>query len=157
VDNSYNASDAINLVKWSNVYASDPITGGFTNYATTSNGYLLYSYVQGLNVIRKSTNAFRLPDASRAMNLTAINPSGVGSSTLAFGYKAVATDATAYYVFHNADTTAKSFTADADLSTATLLADGAKAGLTAITTPTGVSVIGTTVTLQPLTSAILRK
>ena len=157
VDNSYNASDAINLVKWSNVYASDPITGGFTNYATTSNGYLLYSYVQGLNVIRKSTNAFRLPDASRAMNLTAINPSGVGSSTLAFGYKAVATDATAYYVFHNADTTAKSFTTDADLSTATLLADGAKAGLTAITTPTGVSVIGTTVTLQPLTSAILRK
>ncbi len=161
VDNSYNASDAINLVKWSNVYASDPITGGFTNYATTSHGYQLYAYVQGLIALRKSTNAFRLPDATRAANLSAINPSGVGSTTLAFGYKAVATDGTAYYVFHNADTTAKSFTVDADLSTAALLADGAQAGLTAIAVPTGVSVVTTagvsTVTLQPLISAILRK
>ena len=157
VDNSYNASDAINLVKWSNVYAGDPITGGFTNYATTSHGYQLYAYVQGLIALRKSTNAFRLPDASRAANLSAINPSGVVSSTLAFGYKAVATNGAAYYVFHNADTTAKLFTADADLSAATLLADGARAGLTAIVAPTGVSVVGTTVTLQPLTAAILRK
>jgi len=157
VDNSYNASDAINLVKWSTVYSGDPMTGGFTNYATGNNGYQLYNYVQGLTAIRKSTNAFRLPDASRTSNLTAIAPVGVGSSTLAFGYKAVATDATAYYVFHNADTTAKSFNADQDLSGATLLADGAKAGLTAIAAPTGVSVIGATVTLQPLTSAILKK
>jgi len=157
VDNSYNASDAINLVKWSTVYSGDPMTGGFTNYATTSNGYQLYNYVQGLIAIRKSSNAFRLPDASRATHLTAINPVGVGSTTLAFGYKAVATDATAFYVFHNADTVAKSFNADADLSTAVLLADGAKAGLGTITAPAGVSVIGATITLQPLTSAILRK
>lgn len=158
VDNSYNASDAINLVAWSQVYTGgNPLAGGFTNYATSSNGYQLYAYVQGLIALRKSTNAFRLPDASRAANLSAINPSGVGSSTLAFGYKAAATDGTVYYVFHNADTTAKPFNAGVDLSTAIVLADGASAGLTAIPAPTGVSVIGTTVTLQPLTSAILRK
>jgi len=157
VDNSYNASDAINMVKWANVYSSDPISGHFTNYATTSNGYLLYSYVQGLTAIRKSTDAFRLPDANRAANLTAIPPVGVGTTTLAFGYKAVATNLTAYYVFHNADATAKTFTADVDLGGAALLADGAKAGLTSIASPTGVSVIGTAVTLQPFTSAILRK
>jgi len=157
VDNSYNASDAINMVKWANVYSSDPISGHFANYATTSNGYLLYSYVQGLTAIRKSTDAFRLPDANRAANLTAIPPVGVGTTTLAFGYKAVATNLTAYYVFHNADATAKTFTADVDLGGAALLADGAKAGLTSIASPTGVSVIGTAVTLQPFTSAILRK
>ena len=157
VHNSYNASDAVNMVKWANVYSGDPISGHFMNYATTSNGYLLYSYVQGLTAIRKSTDAFRLPDANRAANLTSIAPVGVGSTTLAFGYKAVATNLTAYYVFHNADATAKTFTADVDLSAATLLADGAKAGLTSIAAPTGVSVIGTAVTLQPFTSAILRK
>ena len=158
VDNSYNASDAINQVKWSNVYAGDPTAGGFTNYATTSNGYLLYNYVQGLTALRRSTNAFRLPDNSRAANITSIAPVGVGSNTLAFGYKVVSTDGTGtYYVFHNADSQAHAFNADVDLMGAVISVDGVQAGLTAITAPTGVSVNGSTVTLQPLTSAILRK
>ena len=157
VDNSYNASDAINLVAWSQVYTGgNPLAGGFTNYATTSNGYQLYTYVQGLIALRKSTNAFRLPDATRAANLTTIAANGVASSTLAFGYKSVGTDA-AYYVFHNADSTPKSFTADAAFAGAILLADGTRAGLTAIAAPTGVAVSGSTVTLEPLTSAIFKK
>jgi len=165
VDNSYNASDAINMVAWSQVYTGgNPLSGGFAAYTTTSNGYQLYTYVQGLIALRKSSNAFRLPDASRAANVTALPPVGVGSTTLAFGYKCVAStvDATAYYVFHNADSTAKSFNTGVDLSTASLLVDGAKAGLAPITLPgTGVSIITTagasTVTLQPLTSAVLKK
>jgi pullulanase/glycogen debranching enzyme len=156
VDNSYNASDAINLVKWSNAYTGDPMAGGFTNYATASNGYQLYAYVQGLVALRKRTDAFRLTDATRGAQVSSILPAGGGTTTLAFGYKCVGTDA-AYYVFHNADTTAKAFTADTDLTSATLLVDGATAGLTPITASTGVSVTGSTVTLQPLTSAILRK
>jgi len=157
VDNSYNASDAINLVAWSRVYTNgNPLAGGFANYATTSNGYLLYRYVQGLIALRKSTNAFRLPDATRSASLTALPPTGGGSTALAFGYKAVGSDA-AYYILHNADGVSHSFTADVDLSTATLLADGASAGTTGIVAPTGVAVAGTTVTLDPLTSAILRK
>jgi len=83
-------------------------------------------------------------------------PPPTGDATLSFGYKAVGTDG-AYYVFHNADTKVVSFTADTDLSTAAVLADGAVAGTSAITSPTGVKVTGTTVTLDPLTSAILRK
>ena len=161
VDNSYNASDAINQVKWSTVYSGDPITAGFTNYDGSQNGYKLYSYVQGLAAIRKSTNAFRLPDAVRAANLTRIDPVGVGASTLAFGYKCVATDATAYYVFHNAGSTPQSFTTTGEnLSTAVLLADGTQAGLTPILS-SAVTIITTggssTVTLPALTSAIIRK
>ncbi len=164
VDNSYNASDAINLVKWSTVYSGDPITGGFTNYDASANGYKLYAYVQGLAAIRKSSNAFRLPDAVRTANVSRLDPVGVGTSTLAFGYKCVAStvDASAFYVFHNAGTTAQSFNAGADLSTAVLLADGTQAGLTPIPLAgSSVTVITTsgvsTVTLPPLTSAILRK
>lgn len=157
VDNSYNASDAINLVAWNRVYAGgNPLAGGFANYDTTQNGYKLYSYVQGLIALRKGTDAFRLPDAVRGARVSSLFPTGAGTSGLAFGTKSMGTDGT-YYVFLNAGSTAQSFTADADLSTATLLADGASAGTAAITTPTGVTVAGTTVTIAPLTSAILRK
>lgn len=160
VDNSYNASDAINLVKWSTVYSSDPVSGGFTNYATSQYGYQLYKYTSGLIAVRKSTNAFRLPDASVSANLTPIAPTSGGSSTLAFGYKAVSTDGTGtYYVFHNADSVSHVFSADTDLAAASLLADGASAGLTPIQSPSSVtlSVDGRTMTLAPLTSAIFKR
>jgi len=160
VDNSYNASDAINMVKWSTVYSGDPIGGNFTNYDTTQNGYKLYKYTQGLIALRKATNAFRLLDTSVSSNLTAIPATGAGSATLAFGYKAVSTDATGtYYVLHNADTASHTFAVDSDLTMAHLLVDGATAGLTDITSATGVtlSVDGKTVTVAPLTSVIYRK
>jgi pullulanase/glycogen debranching enzyme len=160
VDNSYNASDAINMVAWSRVYSGDPITGGFTNYATAQNGYQLYRYAQGLIALRRSTNAFRLPDASIAANVTALPPTGAGSSGLAFGYRAASTDGTGtYFVFHNADQTAKTFPVTASLSSATLLADGASAGLTAITgsSTATLSADGLTVTVAPLTSAIFKQ
>ena len=158
VDNSYNASDAINQVKWSNVYSGDPISGGFTNYATSSYGYQLYSYVQGLAALRKSTNAFRLPDAARAANVTSILPTGVGATTLAFGYKAISTDSTGtYYVFHNTDSSAKSFTVDAAFTGAILLVDGSSAGLAPMSSSSSVTVNGTTVTVQPMSSAIFKK
>ncbi len=162
VDNSYNASDAINLVAWSKAYAGgNPLGNGFT-IDSTQNGGKLYTYTQGLIALRKSTNAFRLPDAVRAANLTSLPVTGLGASTLAFGYKAASTDSTGtYYVFHNADSTARSFNAGADLSAAVLLADGSNAGVTAITQPgTGVALVTTagasTITLQPLTSAIFK-
>jgi len=159
VDNSYNASDAINLVRWANVYAGDPITGAFANFDTTQNGYQLYCYVQGLIALRKATNAFRLPSGAPSGSLTALPPTGLGATTLAFGYRASATDGTGtYFVFHNADTVAHDFPVTADLRLAQLVVDGAKAGVSAISTPTGVtlSADGKTVTVAPLTSAIYR-
>ncbi len=160
VDNSYNASDAINMLKWSTVYSGDPIAGGFTNYAASQNGYQLYGYTSGLITLRKSTNAFRLPDTSIAANVISIPPSSGGSSTLAFGYKAMSTDNTGtYYVFHNADSVPHAFPADADLGAALLLADGSSAGLAPITASSSatLSADGRTVTLAPLTSAIFKR
>lgn len=157
VDNSYNASDAVNLVAWNRVYLNgNPLAGGFANYDTAQNGYKLYTYVQGLIALRKATDAFRLPDAVRAARVASLFPNGAGTSGLAFGTKSVGTDA-AYYVFLNASASAQTFTADADLSAAAILADGAAAGTTPLASPTGVTVSGTSVTLAPLTAAILRK
>ena len=164
VDNSYNASDAINMVAWSQVYTGgNPLAGNFANYDTAKNGYQLYKYTQGLIALRKSTNAFRLPDPARAANLTSIPVTGVGATTLAFGYKAASTDSTGiYFVFHNAGPTAQSFSAGMDLSSAVLLADGAQAGLTPIPLAGSAITLNTTggistVTLPALTSAIIRK
>ena len=159
VDNSYNASDAINMVAWSNVYAGDPMAGGFTNYAAPQNGYQLYAYTQGLIALRKATKAFRLADSAIAANVTALTATGAGASTLCFGYQAVSTDHTGtYVVLHNADTVAHTFVLAASIKGATLLADGGSAGLTAITNSTTVTLSedGFTVTVAPLTSGIYR-
>ena len=159
VDNSYNASDAINMVSWSKVYAGNPITGNFSNYAPAQNGYQLYAYTQGLIALRKSSNAFRLPDAAVAGNLTQLAATGANASTLAFGYKAVSTDGTgSYWVFHNASMVPQSFTVGASLNSAGLLVDGVSAGLTGISNSSTVSLDsgGLTVTLAPLSSAIFK-
>ncbi|NTV75058.1 MAG: hypothetical protein HGA66_12735, partial [Holophaga sp.] len=134
------------------------ITGmDFANYATAQDGYKLYAYTQGLIALRKATNAFRLPDAYLAANFVSIAPAGAGSTVLAFGYKAVSTDLTGtYYVFHNADTSPQTFTADASLAGATLLVDGNSAGVTAIASSSTVTVSGASVTLAPLSSAVFK-
>ena len=158
VDNSYNASDAINMVNWSTVYSTSPITGNFSNYATSSNGYQLYAYTQGLIAIRKATTAFRLADAAIAGNVTLIPANAAPTSTLAFGYKAVSSDNTGvYYVLHNASTTTQTFSVPS-ITGATLLADGNSAGLTAITNSSTASLNpgGTLITLAPLSSAIFK-
>jgi pullulanase/glycogen debranching enzyme len=159
VSNSYNASDAINMVAWDRVYASDPLTAGFSAYDPTRPGCQLYAYTQGLIRLRRSTNAFRLADAAISANLAAIPAQGGSGTTLAFGYRAASTDGTGtYYVFHNADTASRSFTVGASLTGAVLLADQASAGVTAIPSATGVTLSpdGLTVTLAPLTSAIYK-
>jgi len=158
--NSYNASDAVNMVRWSTVYAGDPIGGGFANYATGQDGYQLYAYTQGLIALRKSTNAFRLPDAAIAGNSTLVAPAGAGASVLAFGYRVVSTDPTphTYYVFHNADTADHTFTVSDSLTTAALLVDGLSAGLTPITASTTATMSsdGKTITVKALSSAVFR-
>jgi pullulanase len=72
--NSYNASDAINMIRWSNAYQGDPVAAGFGNLDLSKEGGRLYRYVQGLIALRKSTDAFRQGDAGAAANVTLIKP-----------------------------------------------------------------------------------
>jgi len=159
VSNSYNASDAINGVDWSQAYTGDPIGGGFTNFATAQNGYRLYAYTQGLIALRKSTNAFRLPGTLRSTRLSSLTLTAATSSTLAFGYRAISTDGTGtYYVFHNADTAAHGFTVDQSLTDSPVLVDATRAGTLGLSAPTGLSLSGDglTVTVDPLSSVVIR-
>jgi pullulanase/glycogen debranching enzyme len=72
--NSYNASDAINMIRWSNAYGGDPVAAGFANLDSAKPGAQLYQYVQGLIAIRKNTDAFRLMDAALPAGVTLIKP-----------------------------------------------------------------------------------
>jgi pullulanase/glycogen debranching enzyme len=173
-DNSYNASDAVNQILFSSTesypvakvavspYSGDPVAGGFTNYNTSTVGYKLYKYVQGLIQIRKSSDAFRLPDADISTNITGVpSDQGTGTSVLSFGYSAKSSDgAHTFYVFLNADTVSHSFTTT-NLTTGTVLADGVSAGLpgTAATSyssvTNGVTVGASSVTLAGLTACII--
>ena len=160
VDNAYNASDALNMVRWDQVYSSDPLTAGFSAYATAQPGYRLYSYLQGLIALRKATQAFRLPDAARASAFTLIPAQGAGASALAFGYQIAAPDGTGtFVVLHNAEAAPRAFTVPADLRSAQLLVDGTRAGTTplAASATATLSPDGLTVTLAPLSSAIYRR
>lgn len=78
------------------------------------------------------------------------------TSGQALGYKAVDTSGHAYYVFLNAGTVAKTFTADTDLSAAVVVVDKTSAGTKAIASPVGVQVSGRVVTVAAGTSAVLR-
>ncbi|MDP1830761.1 MAG: alpha-amylase family glycosyl hydrolase [Geothrix sp.] len=72
--NSYNASDAINMIRWGNAYSADPVAAGFANLDPARPGGQLYQYVQGLIALRKSTDAFRLLDAAIPGSVTLIKP-----------------------------------------------------------------------------------
>lgn len=153
--NSYDASDAINKISWSNVYLSDPVTGGFTNYNTAANGYQLYQYVRGLISLRKSSTAFRLADSDIAAN--AVSLSGTVGTSTSIAYKL--TDGTStYYVFLNAGSVAATFTAPGvDFTAGTVIVDQTSAGTTAIASPVGVTAANGSVTLSALTSAVIKK
>jgi hypothetical protein len=94
--------------------------------------------------------------ASPSAPVLAKTPVPVPTSATALGYKVLDSSGRAYYVFLNAGTVTKTFTADADLTSAQVLADQTSAGTDPIAHPVGVAVAGRTVTLAPGTSAILK-
>ncbi len=173
-DNSYNASDAVNQILFSatefypqttvavSPYTSDPITGNFANYDTNTVGYKLYKYVQGLIQIRKSSDAFRLPDTDIATNIAGLASNQGTGSVNSFGYSVKSSDgAHTFYVFLNADTSSHTFNPSVDLTTGTVLADGVSAGLpgtpasTYSTATNYLTVTSTQITLGALSAAII--
>ena len=173
--NSYNSTDAVNQILFDSSesypiakvsvspYKGDPIAGNFTNYDTTTVGYKLYKYVQGLIQIRKSTDAFRLPDSMISNYVVGI-PSDQGTSNvLSFGFSAKSSDgAHTFYVFLNADKlSSHTFTPSVDLTTGTVLADGVSAGLPGTpatsyaTSMNNLTVTSSKVTVGPLSAGII--
>lgn len=148
IHDSYDSSDAINKFDWTKA----------TNETLYPVNTLTQKYTQGLIALRKSTNAFRL--GSQAVvnnNVTLISAPEINPNDLVIAYKNVSTDGTGnYYVFVNADSRARTLTLREDLTQGKVLVDSDEAGIVPVAEKTGFSLTTSTITLDPLTTVIIK-
>lgn len=148
IHDSYDSSDAINKFDWSKATNEDlyPVNA------------LTRKYTQGLIALRKSTNAFRLgSEALVNRNVTLINAPEISATDLVIAYKNVSTDGTGtYYVFVNADNRTRTLTLQQDLTKGQVLVDNDEAGIEPVSEPTGFSLTANAITLEPLTTVIIK-
>lgn len=151
INDSYDSSDAVNAFDWA--AATDEVNFPVQN-ATRE-------YTAGLIKLRKSTNAFRLGDISLVnSNVKLIESPEMQKDDLVIGYTSKATDGTGiYYVFMNGDSKTRTLSLPENLSDGTVLADNDEAGTDAIPAAdqSGFSLTADSITLDPLTSVIIRK
>jgi pullulanase len=146
VSNSYDASDSVNRFDWQrvteDVYSQD-----------------LIAYTRGLISLRKSTDAFHLPDHETINNnIDLLSTEDTTEDDLVIAYSVQSTSGEKYYVFVNAyASTDKVFSVPADLSLATVLVDSDEATLDGVTALTGVTISSTTVTVAPLTAIVIKE
>lgn len=151
IHDSYDSSDAVNMFDWTK--ATDEAQFPVQN--TTR------KYTSGLIELRKSTDAFRLGDTDLVdSNINLIPAPEMKTDDLVIGYSNKATDGTGiYYVFMNADSTARTLTLDMDLTAGQVLVDDDEAGITAIPVDrqSGFTLTANSITLEPLTAVIIQK
>ncbi|WP_341347033.1 pullulanase [Paenibacillus sp. FSL H3-0469] len=151
IHDSYDSSDSVNKFDWA--AATDAVKHPVQNETR--------AYTAGLIQLRKSTNAFRLGDIGLVnANVKLIQAPEMKAQDLVIGYSSKATDGTGiYYVLMNGDSKARTLTLPEDLSGAEVLADSDQAGTQAIAPAeqSGFRVNAETITIDPLTSVILRK
>ncbi|HAH60776.1 MAG TPA: alpha-amylase [Treponema sp.] len=137
VRNSYDSSDNINQIVWT----LDAAYQG------------LHDYTAGLIALRRATDAFRLGSESAVeSNISQITTAS--GQQMAYKINDTANNCTWIVVMNGATTSAA---VDTGISgTYSVYADADTAGTTAISTPSGVSANGSTVTLDGLTCAVLK-
>tara|TARA_R110002126_G_scaffold200584_4_gene348188 strand:+ start:27659 stop:29935 length:2277 start_codon:yes stop_codon:yes gene_type:complete len=144
IENSYDASDAINMFDW------DKVTDEGIHKQTMK-------FTSGLIALRRSTDAFRLGDQDLvAKNVSLIESEDIQEEDLVLFYKASSTDGETYYVLINADSKQRSISVDVDLSSSTVLVDSDEAGVESVKKISGVSVSSNTITVDPLTVVIIK-
>lgn len=83
-------------------------------------------------------------------------PPTIDDRGLALAYRLTDSQGVMFYVFLNPDTQTHRFTVDRDLSGGSVVVDRTRAGTSALTSPQGISVQGTTVTVDREVSAVIR-
>lgn len=140
VRNSYDAADNINQIVW-----------------TLDNSYQnLEKYTEGLIALRKGTSAFRLGSASVVAEKMKYLEKAIADRDFVLAYTIQNVDGYNWYVLVNAQTESVSFDLEVELAKAEVLVDAQSAGTKAITTPNGVKLAGSSVTLDGLTAAVIR-
>ena len=147
IHNSYDSSDAINMISWEKV----------TDKNKNPLNVTTMEYTKGLMALRKSSDAFRLGTKELVdKNLKLLYPTS-DTSELIIAYSAKATNGDEYIVLINADIISREFSLGLDVSKASVLVDGVQAGTKSITNPKGLVIKNDKVTLEPLTFVVLKK
>tara|TARA_R110000868_G_scaffold37111_10_gene131556 strand:- start:43433 stop:45721 length:2289 start_codon:yes stop_codon:yes gene_type:complete len=144
IENSYDASDAINMFDW------DKVTEDGIHKKTME-------YTRGLIALRKSSDAFRLGTqdlVSKQVSLMASND--IAEEDLILFFKTVSTTRETFYVLINADSIERTISIKEDLSKGTVLVDSDEAGVTEVDNLNGVEIRSNEIIIDPLTVVIIK-
>src|SRR5699024_4551392 len=149
IHDSYDSTDIINKIDW--------------DMATNAEAYPIHNqtreYTTGLVELRRSTDAFSLGTMDEIDDhVSFIDAPEINDDDLIIGYKAVSSDESEIYaVFVNADDAERTLTLDDfDLTKGDVIVDGQQAGTEAIDKPTGVQITAENITIDPLTTVIVK-
>jgi secreted pullulanase len=143
IDDSYNASDAVNMFEWEKVKNSKV-------HSKTVN------YTRGLIRLHRSIEAFRLGDLKEIeARVNKIESESIAKNDLAAAYIIEGAEAS-YYIFVNADQKSREFKTEKDLTEADILVDAEQAGIEKIKSPVGVKIDSSKVVLDCLTGTVIR-
>ncbi|MEW6709190.1 MAG: pullulanase, partial [Candidatus Riflebacteria bacterium] len=147
IHDSYDSSDAINRFNWKKATDID----AFPINVTTR------EYTSGLIKLRRSTDAFRLPDYRMIdSNVNLIVAPEIAEEDLLIAYNCQGTDDVIYHVFVNADSSTRRLTLKTDLTHTEVLVDQKTAGISALAKPEGFSLTPDSIEIEPLTAVIFR-
>ncbi|WP_155849155.1 pullulanase [Alkalibacterium sp. AK22] len=142
------------------VYATDAVNRFDWSKALDNAAYPLHTetqkYTQGLIQLRRKTDAFRkgsLEEIRQSVSL--IEAPEIAEEDLVIAFQAVDSSGDRYAVLVNADETERVLTTDTDFSKAQVIVDAEKAGTETIRCPSGLAIDKQTVTLKPLSAAVL--
>lgn len=147
IHDSYDSSDAINMFDWDKA----------TNDKKYPNNAVTRNYTAGLIAIRKSSDAFRLGSQKLVnSNVKLVSAPEIKEQDLLIAYECKSTTNQRFLVVINADNNSRELSLKKNLSTAELIADKTKSGLTKIENPAGIEIENSRLILEPLTVAIFR-
>lgn len=145
IENSYDASDAVNMFDW------DKVEEDGIHRSTME-------FTRGLIELRKSTDAFRLATEELvAENVRLIESPDIMETDLIIGYAATSTSGQEFVVFINADDKARTLSLNEDLTSGTVLVDSDEAGSTSVQETSGVEINTSSITIDALTSVVIKK
>lgn len=148
IHDSYDSSDIINRFDWEKA----------TNVEAYPINNVTREYTEGLVKLRRSTDAFRLGSKELVdQNVSLLSAPEIKNRDLVIAYRNKATNGDAYYVFINADTQTRTLTFGEDLTDAMVLVDQEEAGVTEVSQRTGFTLTSNQITIEPLTTIIIKQ
>ena len=91
-------------------------------------------------------------------NVTQIASPSIAATDLVLAFRATdSTNSNNYFVFVNADDQSRTISLATDLTSGSVLVDGASAGTSPIASPVGVSISTNSITLDPLTMGVIQQ